>query len=161
MSSLIVVGLLFATLFAMAYITKRRFGVLGLALAAGSLLSANWADTLTPFIEQHGVTLVMPPLATVVQAGLTLAPPLLLMFGGPTYSKTLPRLAGSLAFAVLAVTFLVDSIGGSLQLDPTGQAAYRIVLDYRSLIIVVGLVAALVDILLTRRPKGKDKKRER
>jgi hypothetical protein len=159
MSSLIVVGLLFAVLFLLSFLTKRRFGVLGLALAAGSLLGLNWTDTLTPFIEKQGVTLVAPPLSTVVQSALILGPPLILLAGGPTYSKLFWRIAGSLAFAALAIIFLLDTIGGALQLDGPGLEAYRFLHAYRSIIIVVGLIAAIVDVFFTRKPKGKDKKK--
>jgi hypothetical protein len=67
------------------------------------------------------------------------------------------RVVGSGGFALLAVTFLLDSIGGALQLDGTGLAVYKVWRDYDSLIIVVGLVAALVDILFTRKHSGKRK----
>jgi hypothetical protein len=159
MSSLIVVGLLFTVLFLLSFLTKRRFGVLGLALAAGSLLGINWTGTLTPFIEQQGVKLVAPPLATIVNSVLILGPPLILLAGGPTYSKVLWRVFGSLAFATLSVVFLLDSIGTALQLDGAGLAAYKFLLTYKSIIIVIGLVAAIIDVFFTRKSKGKDKKK--
>jgi hypothetical protein len=160
MTSLIVVGLLFGLLFLLSFLTKRRFGVLGLALAAGALLGAHWTDTLTPFIEQQGVNLVIPPLSTVVYSVLVLAPPLMLLVGGPTYTKMFWRVAGSLGFALLAVTFLLDSIGGALQLDGTGLAVYKVWRHYDSLIIVIGLVASLLDVFFTRKPsRHKDSKK--
>jgi hypothetical protein len=159
MTSLVVVGLLFGLLFLLSFLTKRRFGVLGLALAAGSLLGAHWTGTLTPFLEQQGVTLVVPPLSTVVNAALVLAPPLILLAGGPTYNKMFWRIVGSLGFAALAVTFLLDSIGGALQLDGTGLVMYKVWRSYDSLIIVLGLVAALVDIIFTRKNKSKKDKK--
>jgi hypothetical protein len=159
MTSLIVVGLLFGLLFLLSFLTKRRFGVLGLALAAGSLLGIHWTGTLTPFIEQQGVTLAVPPLSTVVNSVLILGPPLILLAGGPTYNKMFWRVAGSVGFAALAVTFLLDSIGGALQLDGTGLAVYKVWREYDSLIIVIGLVAALLDVFFTRKPsRHKDKK---
>jgi hypothetical protein len=159
MSSLLVVGLLFIVLFLLSFLTKRRFGVLGLALAAGSLLGLNWTGTLTPFIEQQGVRLVAPPLATIVNSALILGPPLVLLAGGPTYSKMMWRFLGSLAFATLAIIFLLDSIGTALQIDGPGLATYKFLLTYKSIIIVIGLVAAIIDVFFTRRPKSKDKKK--
>jgi hypothetical protein len=159
MSSLFVVGLLFAVLFLLSFLTKRRFGVLGLALAAGSLLGLNWTGTLTPFIEQQGVKLVTPPLAAVVNSALILGPPIILLAGGPTYNKIIWRILGSLAFASLAIVFLLDTIGVALQLDGPGLATYKFLLTYKSIIIVAGLVAAIVDVFFTRKPKGRDKKK--
>lgn len=157
MSALVIVGLLFGALFLLSFLTKRRFGVLGLALAAGSLLALNWTDTLTPFLEKQGITLAVPPLSTVVQAALVLAPPLILLAGGPTYSKMIWRILGSLAFAALAIAFLKGSIGAALQLDGIGLTAYKFIDSYENIIIVVGLVAAIIDTFFTRRPAKKDK----
>ncbi|HSE60754.1 MAG TPA: hypothetical protein VLA88_00500 [Candidatus Saccharimonadales bacterium] len=159
MTSLVVIGLLFGVLFLLSFLTRRRFGVLGLGLAAGSLLALHWTGTLTPFIEKQGFTLVVPPLSIVVQSALILAPPLVLLASGPTYSKMLWRLLGSLAFAALALAFLRSSIGSSLQLDGPGLTIYNHLKEYESLIIVAGLVAAIVDMFLTRKPKGKDGKK--
>jgi hypothetical protein len=90
---------------------------------------------------------------------LVLAPPLILLAGGPTYNKMFWRIVGSLGFAALAVTFLLDSIGGALQLDGTGLVMYKVWRSYDSLIIVLGLVAALVDIIFTRKNKSKKDKK--
>ncbi len=158
LSLAILLGLALA-LFSLAFFTKRRFGVLGLSLAAGALLSTNWTGTLTPFIEQQGVSLVVPPLSTVVAAALILAPPLLLLLGGPTYGALWPRLLGSLAFALLAMAFLRVVLGEALNLDGPGEQAYTLLKNYQSTIIVVGLVGAIVDIMFTRNKHGKDKKK--
>ncbi|MGH7197092.1 MAG: hypothetical protein ACREGJ_05020 [Candidatus Saccharimonadales bacterium] len=153
-AAIFLVGLL-ASLFALSYFTKRRFGVLGLTLAAGALLSANWAGTLTPFIEQQGIVLVSPPLAALVEATLILLPPILLMFSGPSYDKPMPRLLGSLAFAVLAITFLLEPLGQSLRFDDASLQIYSTLSNYQSMVIVAGLIAAIVDVFLTRNPRRK------
>jgi hypothetical protein len=155
MVSFVFFALLLATLFCFSFFTKRRFGVLGLGLTAGSLLSANWSATLTPFIEQQGVILVSPPLSAIVQTVLILLPPLILFLSGPTYNRTWPRLGGSIAFTLLAFTFLLQPIGSAVLLEGAGMEVYKIFSTYQSLIIVAGIVTALIDILLTRKPKGK------
>lgn len=157
MTSLIIIGLLFGTLFLLSFLTKRKFGVLGLGLAAGYLLALNWTGTLTPFIEKQGFTIAVPPLSIVVQSALILAPPLVLLAGGPTYSKLFWRIAGSLAFAALALAFLRASMGASLQLDGAGLTVYNALKQYESLIIVIGLVAAIIDMFFTRKAPSKDK----
>src|SRR5688572_734271 len=105
-TTIFLLGLL-ASLFFLSFLTKRRFGVLGLALAAGSVVSVNWTSTLTPLLEQQGLQVVSPPLVNVVAASLVLLPPLLLLFSGPTYNGLWLRIIGAAAFALLAFAFLM------------------------------------------------------
>lgn len=160
MNALIVIAILLLGLFALAYFTKRRFGVLGLALCAGSLLSASWAATLTPLIAEQGIVLIAPPLSAVVAAALVLLPPVLLFFSGPTYSKQLGRIGGAAMFAVLALVFLLKPLGVSLLLDETSMRIINTLNDNSNLIIVIGIAIALADILVTRTPKGHKAKPE-
>src|SRR5438552_208518 len=127
MNALLVLAVLLAALFALAYITKRRFGVLGLALCAGSLLSASWTSTLTPWVESRGVVFVSPPLSAVVSTLLILGPALVLLFSGPTYSGKLQRIAGALAFAALAFVFLLQPIGIAFVFDESTSQLYDVV----------------------------------
>jgi len=156
-SLILLVGIL-GLLFLIPFATNRRFGVLGLALTAGSLLSTNWTGTVTPFIEQHGVVMVAPPLAIVVSTALVLLPSMLLLLSGPSYSVAWQRILGSLAFALLAFAFLVDGFESALRLDTFGMQIVDFVATYSSLIIVSGITAALADIVLTGRHGRKGKK---
>ena len=157
MNALLALAVLLVALFALAYITKRRFGVLGLALCAGSLLSASWTSTLTPWVESHGVVFVSPPLSAVVSTLLILGPALLLLFSGPTYSGQIQRIAGAMAFALLSFVFLLQPIGIALVFDETTSQLYDTIQQSSNLIIVVGILAALGDILITRTPHRSKK----
>jgi hypothetical protein len=157
MNALVVLAVLLGALFALSYITKRRFGVLGLALCAGSLLSASWTSTLTPWVESHGVDFVSPPLSAVVSTVLILGPALLLFFSGPTYSSALQRIAGSVAFALLAFVFLLQPIGVAMVFDDTGEQIYSVLQQNSNVIVVVGIFVALADILITRTPHHSKK----
>lgn len=160
MGSFIAAVILFAALFFTDFITKRRFGMLGLALSAGALLSMHWAGTLTPFLESQGVTLVTPPLSALVQMALILAPPLILLFNGPVYGKMLPRVAGGLAFALLVMTYFADILAGILVLDGPSALVFQFLHDNKSLLVAAGITAAIADLLLTRKPRhGKDGKK--
>lgn len=150
---LIVIALLFLT----AYFTKRRFGVLGLALCAGSLLSAMWTADVTPFIrEVAGVQLIAPPLSSVVAVSLVLLPAVLLLFSGPTYHSRVQRIVGAAAFALLATSLLLGSLGGGLGLSGTGKEVYDFLLENRNYIITLAIVYALFDILTLKTPKKKE-----
>lgn len=157
MNALVIFVILLVGLFAAVYIPKRRFGVLGLALCAGALLSASWTSTLTPWVESQGVSAVMPPLSTVVAALLILLPPALLVFGGPTYSSNVQRVVGSAAFAILAFVFLLQPLGDALVLDGMGTQIYTVLHENSSTLIVAGIALALVDIMMTRTPHHSKK----
>ncbi len=157
MKALIVFIILLAALFALAYFTKRRFGVLGLALCAGSLLSNSWSSTLTPWLQQQGVTLIVPPLSAVVSVILILAPAVLLLFSGPAYEKTLPRIGGAIIFALLAFVLMLNPLGLALVFDDLSLQIYSFLSLYSSYLIVIGVALALADILITRTPKRHHK----
>jgi asparagine N-glycosylation enzyme membrane subunit Stt3 len=102
---------------------------------------------------------VAPPLENVVAAALVLLPAVLLFFSGPTYHHATERVVGSIAFAVLALAFLLQPLGNSLVLDSTGQAIYNFFIQNRVYIVTLGLAFAVFDLLTTRTPKHRDRSR--
>src|SRR5258708_6096136 len=111
MSFLVIFLVIIGALFLTAFLTKRRFGVLGLALAAGAMLSTLWVGDLTPIIASAGIILVRPPLESVVSAGLILLPAVLLLSSGSTYKSMLQRVIGAALFAMLATSLLLEPLG--------------------------------------------------
>ena len=157
MSFLVIFLCIIVLLFLAAYFTKRRFGVLGLALATGALLSTLWVGDLTPIIAQAGIILIKPPLQSVVSAGLILLPALLLLSSGPSYKSQIHRIIGSLAFAVLAIALLLEPLGSALVIDKVGQPVYEFFVDNRVVIITACLVLAIIDLFMTKTPKRHHK----
>lgn len=155
MMSLILLLSVLVLLFVMSFATKRRFGVLGLALAAGALLSANWSGTLTPFIQSQGIAFISPPLQVVVEVALILLPAIALLFNGPTYSKMWQRVLGSIGFALLGYTLLAGTLNTILQVDEPGLSFYAFMKGYANVIIVVGVIAAVTDAFFTSSPRRK------
>lgn len=153
MSFLVIFLGVIALLFALAFFTRRRFGVLGLALAAGAMISTLWVGDLTPIIAQAGFVLIKPPLHSVVSAALILAPAVLLLFSGPTYKTMLQRVVGAAAFAVLATALLLEPLGSALVIDTTAKPVYDFFVQYRTVIITGCLSVALLDLLITKTPK--------
>ncbi len=137
-------------LFLVAFITKRRFGVLGLALAAGAMLSTLWANSLTPVIAQTGIVVNRPPLLVVVSVVLVLLPSVLLLSSGPSYRNMPMRLAGAFFYATLALALLIEPLGSALVLTGQGQIVYQFFVDHRVYIVTAGLIIAIFDILSTR-----------
>lgn len=157
MSFVVIFLMIIAALFAMVFFTKRRFGVLGLALAAGAMLSTLWVGELTPIIAQAGIVVVKPPLESLVAVGLTLLPVVLLLSSGPTYKSMSQRLIGAVAFAILAIAFLLQPLGSALVIDSVGQPVYDFFVRNHNMIVTVGLLLAVGDILFNKTPKFHDK----
>lgn len=153
MSFVIIFAVLILLLFGVAYLTKRRYGVLGLALAAGSMISSVWVVDLTPIIASTGVQLVRPPLESVVSAALILLPALLLITSGSAYHNTPQRMLGAVLFALFAGVLLLEPLGSALVIEGVGQQVYLFLEQNRQIIITLCLVAAIVDLLLTKTPK--------
>lgn len=149
MNVALVFGLVLIILFFVAYLTKRRFGVLGLALAAGSMLSELWASELTPVVREAGLIVQNPPLITIVSVALVLLPAVILLFSGPSYIDTGKRVLGAFLFAALAFALLLEPLGSALVLQGAGRAIYQFFSDNRVYIVTTGLVLALIDILGT------------
>lgn len=159
MSVAMVLVIVLAVLFGIAFLTKRRFGVLGLALAAGSILSSLWATELTPAVYEAGINIVSPPLPTVVGAILVLLPAVVLLFRGPTYKDTTKRIVGAAAFGLLASAFLLPILGDALVLEGDGKKLFDMIMTYRVWIVTAGLVLAVLDIMSTKSKKddGREK----
>ncbi len=145
-------------LFGLAYITKRRFGVLGLALAAGSMISGLWATQLTPLVRDAGLVIQSPPLITVISVVLVLLPAVLLLFSGPNYHGVSKRIIGAALFAVLAVALLIEPLGSAMILEGDGRTVYEFLANNRIYIITGGLILALLDVLSTRSTRGGKEK---
>ena len=149
MNVAIVFAVVLALLFALAYITKRRFGVLGLALAAGSMLSELWAAQLTPLVRDAGLIVQSPPLISVVSVVLVLLPAVFLLFSGPSYHGKSKRAIGAFLFAALAFALLIEPLGAALVLQDEGRMVYQFFSDNRVFIVTAGLILAVFDLLST------------
>ena len=150
---LAVVGVLFVT----SYIMKRHYGVLGLALCAGYLLATMWADDITLFIQGAGFDVLIPPLKSFVTAAVIIMPTIPLLVKGPIYHNRWQRIIGALAFALLAASFLLSSLGTWLELDGTGKKIYETLIHNKDLIITTTIIYAIYDVFMLKNPKIKDK----
>jgi hypothetical protein len=155
MSFVIVFLIIIAALFATAFFTKRRFGVLGLALAAGAMLSGLWVGDLTPIIANAGIIIIRPPLHSVVSAALILLPALVLLTSGPTYKAMYQKIIGAAAFAVLATALLLEPLGAALVIDEVGKPVYEFFVQNRVVIITICLILAILDLLVARTPRHR------
>lgn len=160
MSPLIIFGVLVALLFGGAYLTKRRFGVLGLALAGGAVLADHLGMIGGLFFA--AMDLYVGPLSpeNLALVVIILSPALLMLIHGPSYHSSLQRLGASALFVLLALALALQPLQSLLLGSEAGIAIFRFVMQYRVLIISAGLIAAFADIFIMKassRPKSGSK----
>ena len=142
----VIVSLVVAlALFAVAYVSRRRFGIVGLALAAGSLLAGYMTKDLSKLIAQYGIP--VEPLSAISAASiiLTLLPAFVLLFGGPHYKKRNDAMVGAVGFAVMAMLLILEPLTSSLPPDRLMQPFLNWVSSYSSVLLAVVVAAAVVD----------------
>lgn len=159
--NLIIVVAIGVILFGLAFLSKRRFGMHGLALAAGATLASLWGNDAGVLLASAGV---LPPSIAADALALclvTVLPALLLLTRGKKYKKVGSRVVGSLLFTILALAFIVQPLSSVLPLDATGVVIYTTLLQYQSLIISGGIVLAIIDILMAKAPKPAPEEKHR
>lgn len=151
--NLIIVIALAIILFGLVFLTRRRFGLLGLALGAGATLASLWGYEAGIVLASTGVIPDGQATGAIAVAAITLLPALLLLGRGKKTKKVGIKVTSSLLFVILSLTLLAESLSTALPLDATGIVIYTTLLQYRDVIVSVGLVAALIDILVAKTPK--------
>lgn len=146
-----------AVLFGSTFMARRRFGLLGLALAAGSLLSSIWGYDVDLVVSGLGV-LSSQLTSAVVSSLIILLPAGALLFHGYTYKNLIGRIVGASLFTLLAFAFLIEPLGHVLVLQGTGAVVYSWLVGNRTIIIGLGMVIAVVDIFLTKPVKLSEKR---
>lgn len=144
-------------LFTGAFITRRRFGLLGLALAAGATLSTIWSVDAGYIVSSLGVLPEGVITQAVTQSVVVLLPALLLLFHGASYKSLFPRVIGALLFTVLALAFLIEPIGYALPLSGLGADVYNTIKSYKDVIISLGVILAVVDLFFTKPARLSEK----
>lgn len=147
-------------LFLGAFMSKRRFGLLGLALTAGATLSSIWSYDAGLVVSSTGLVPDGPLTNAIALSLIVLLPAIILLFHGYTYKENAARVIGSLLFMMLALAFLVEPIGFALPLQGVAADVYQWLVRYKEVIISVGVVLAIVDLFFTK-PKLLEKDRKR
>lgn len=140
-----VVLALVCILAAAAFISKRRFGILALAMAAGYIIATYEAQHVASILRNYDVSFGAMSMTTVVTMIIIILPSVLLFFGGPTYASKRNRIMGSIAYGVTALFFCLGSLEHSLVLMGQEKIVYSYIQDYREQGIVLLLILAIVD----------------
>lgn len=157
MTFLIVLGLYLVILFAVAFISRRSMGVPTLALTAGAVLAKLWTDSLTPLVATAGVVTVRPPLSSIVAVALTILPALLVMMRAPKTSAHHHSILSALVFAALSVMLTYGAFANAVVLDEGSKQYVQHMLAYDKIIITAGVVIALIETILYKKPKDSKK----
>jgi len=148
-----------AALFAAAFFSKRRFGLLGLALTAGATLSTLWSYDAGLIVSSTGLVPDGPITNAVALAVVVLLPAILLLFHGYSYKNMFGRVIGSLLFTVLALAFLTEPIGSVIALSGISQDVFNFIVANKSTIISIGVIFAVIDLFFTKPPSKKERER--
>jgi hypothetical protein len=151
--SLILFSLIGVLLFALAFILRRRFGMLALALCAGIVLSNVLTDASADALQIFGIGVAGLSTTALASSLLILLPSFILMVGGPRYNGATMAVVGSVFYAVFALVLLVLPLQATLATDGASQQVVDTILSYQSLIIVVFVVLGLLDALAIKAPR--------
>lgn len=143
---LLVIGLI---LFGLAFLTKRRYGVLGLGLTAGLVLSQEVSKEFAELLQYADVPVDPLPFVAAANMILILLPALVLLISGPRYTDRRYAIIGSVLFAVYGVVLLLPALVPNLPLaDRTAiQPLISMLAANTSTIIAIGVTAAVVDVM--------------
>lgn len=137
-------------LFIGSFLSKRRFGLLGLALTAGATLSTLWSYDAGLLIASTGLVPSGPMTNAVALSLVVLMPAIVLLFHGYRYKALFSRIIGSLMFTALALAFLLEPVGFALPLEGTSAFLYNQAVSYKGLAISIGVVLAVIDLFFTK-----------
>jgi hypothetical protein len=146
-------------LFSLSFVTNRRYGVLGLGLTAGLVLSQEVSKELADFLKYLDFPVEPLPFMTAAGMFLILAPALIMLFSGPKYTDKRYAIIGSVLFAIYGIVLLIAPLVSSM--PSADRAAIQPLLTMlamnTSLIITVGVVTAVLDVMHSqgKAPLGK------
>lgn len=147
-------------LFAVAFLSKRRFGTLGLGLAAGALLADKSSRDVAMVLQQNNVSLLDFSSVSIAAMILTLLPALVLLVSGPTYENKKTAFIGATGFALMGTMLLLGPISADIPItDINTSAIFDFSATYENMLIAGGVVLAVIDSWLTHnfKPLGKKK----
>lgn len=148
MNVVIALGAVVVVSFLLVFLTKRRFGPLALALAAGFVLSTIWSYEAGLIVQAMGLALPVEMSEGITKAAVILLPPAILLIHGPSCGNPVARIIGAALFALLSAAFLIEPLGGILAPSDFGLDIYNQLVANKSLIIGLGLILAIADTLL-------------
>lgn len=156
------VGLVIAlALFGVSLLSRRRFGVLGLALTAGALLAGQMTKDLSRLIVQYDIR--VEPLSTISASSifLTLLPALVLLLSGPSYKKRKQAIIGAATFTLMAMLLILGPLTSSLPPDRLMEPLLQWVATYNSVLLAIAIGIAVADVWMIHNLPPSDEAKKR
>ncbi len=154
--TLVIIFTILLALFGLAFATKRRFGVLGLALAAGAVLAQYASSYVGDWLQQYELSLAGMSYDMTASVLLIMTPSLLLLAGGPTYRTHRAAIVGALGFALLGLFFVLGPISTVLPAtNDLTHDALIVMARLQTYVIVAALVFALLDTFMIHGAAGR------
>lgn len=145
-----------ALLFLVSFVTKRRFGVLGLGLAAGVIIASQFSRWLTQLLDAQAFGFAPFSDHAMAMIVLVLAPAIILLAGGPRYASYKSALLGSAGFVVLAFALLIEPLSGNMGwLEQAAPGVVNFFSTNQGLIAAFGVILAIGDMFLSHNPHLK------
>ncbi|HET6622697.1 MAG TPA: hypothetical protein VFG56_02065 [Candidatus Saccharimonadales bacterium] len=145
-----------ALLFVISFVTKRRFGVLGLGLAAGVIIASQFSLWMTHLFNTQAFSFDPFSDHDMAMIILVLAPAVILLAGGPRYQSHKGALLGSAAFVVLAFVLLIEPLSGNTGwLQQNIPDIVKFFSTNQGLIAAFGVILAIGDMFLSHNPHLK------
>ena len=146
---LIVSLLLIIGLFLVAYFSKRRLCLLGLALTAGYTLSLLWSYESGIFAGILGFD-SSPIVLSITSLVLMLIPVIIVLINGYSYNLKLFRLIGSLVFVLIFVSLASQVVGPIIPDIVSSNNIFIAFEENKYLITSFGLILTLADLLISK-----------
>ena len=157
--TLVILLILAVSLFALAFFTRRRFGVLGLGLAAGLVLSEQLTKDVTNLLLVGDFPVEPLSYKSAAIILLVLAPVVAMLVSGPKYADKRAAVIGSVLFSVFGTVLLLAPLSMSLPMsDSAIQPALSTIALNSPAIIATGIIAAIIDMMHDQGKKPFSKK---
>ena len=114
MTVIVVFGGIMIVAFLASFFSGRRFGVMALSLAVGSLLVSWWGRLLADQLHGLDITIAGLPQTIFATLILLLLPLVAVLISGPKYHKKREKIISSAGIAILIVALLTVPLGGSV-----------------------------------------------
>lgn len=137
-----------------ALLSARRFGVLALALTAGSVLAGMWSSWLAGQLVDLGVSLSWLPAGVLATVVLLVAPLMLLLISGPKYHGKFERIMSAVGVGILTAAFLIQPLGRFVMFEGAVLSAYVWLGGVWQYVVTVGVVVGVVDLFLMHSQKA-------
>lgn len=155
MTVVITFGSIMLVTFLAAFFAGRRFGVMALSLAVGSLLSSWWGGWLAGLLNNFDIAVPGIPSTILATLILLLLPLVATLISGPKYGKKHKKIISAAAISVLMIALLIVPLGGFIKMDNSSLVVYRMLVGVWRYLATAGFVAGVIDLLLMHNKVAK------